>query len=96
MVKYLHDLAKIRKAERLFGDELDFEDIKFLVKMRVIHKIEKKNAFVINIFGYKNNQIYPICLSQKYCETCYCYFIIDRRKRQKSVCSYQRFQYIHV
>ena len=45
-VKYLHPEdhypATIRKVDRLFGDKLDFEDIKFPVKIKDIHKTEKR------------------------------------------------------
>ena len=40
LLKYLHlanhHPARIRKADRSFGDELDFEDIKFPIKIRDI------------------------------------------------------------
>ena len=42
------------KVDRLFGDELDFEDTKVPVKIKDICKIEKKNSISINVFGYKN------------------------------------------
>ena len=45
LVRYLHPadhhLAKIKKSDRLFGDELNIEDIKFSVKIRDIQKTEK-------------------------------------------------------
>ena len=41
-----------------------FKDIKFTVKTRDIHKIEKKNS----IFGYENKVKYPIYVSKKCCE----------------------------
>ena len=38
LVRYLHQRghhpARTRKTEKLFGDELDFEDITFLVKIK--------------------------------------------------------------
>ena len=38
----------MRKIDKLFGDELDFEYINFPVKTKDIHKIEKKNSIVIS------------------------------------------------
>ena len=50
LVRYLHPAdhhsARIRKIDELLGDESDFEDIKFPVKISYIHKIEKKNSMV--------------------------------------------------
>ena len=43
--------ARIRKADKDFAKELDFKDIKFLVKIRDIHKIEKTNSISISVFG---------------------------------------------
>ena len=48
LVKYLHPAdhhaARIIKAEKTFVKELDLNDIKFPVKIRDIHKIEKNIA----------------------------------------------------
>ena len=58
LVRYVHPedhhAARIRKVGRLFGDELDFEDMKFPVKIKDIHKIEKNNYVDISVFGYEN------------------------------------------
>ena len=46
LVRYLdlsdHHAARITKADKDFAKKLDFKDIKFLVKVRDIYKIEKK------------------------------------------------------
>ena len=53
-VIYLHSVdhhpARIRKIEKLI------EDVRSPVNIRDIHKIEKKNSIVINIFGYENKK----------------------------------------
>ena len=58
MVRYLYPAdycpARNRKNNKLFGDELDFEDIKFPVKIKGIHKMEKKNSIGISVSGYEN------------------------------------------
>ena len=60
LVRYLHPAnhipRRIRKVDKDFPRELDFKDVKFVVKIRDIHKIEKKNCFGISVFGYENNQ----------------------------------------
>ena len=45
------------KVGRSFGYELDFEDIKLPVKIRDIHKIERKNSIAISVFGYETRKI---------------------------------------
>ena len=52
LVRYLypadHHLATITKADNDFARELDFKDIKFSVKIRDIHKIEKKSSSLVS------------------------------------------------
>ena len=43
----------------------DFEDIKFLLKIKGIHKIEKKKFIRISVFGYVNKIKYSINVSKK-------------------------------
>ena len=57
--------ARITKADKEFVKNLDFENIKVLVKMRDIHKIEKKNSIGISIYGYENKEKHPIYVSKK-------------------------------
>ena len=38
-----HNPVRIAKADKDFAKRVDFKDIKFTVKTRDIHKIEKKN-----------------------------------------------------
>ena len=67
LFRYLHPAdhhpARIRKAERLFGDKLDSEDIKFPIKIEDIHKIEKKLSTLV-FLGYENKVKYPIYVSK--------------------------------
>ena len=69
LVRYLHPVDlnswKVTKADKLFGDELDFEDIQFPVKVKKIHKIKKENSLCISIFGYENKVRYPIYVPKK-------------------------------
>ena len=66
MVRYLHHAdhnPRINlKNWKLFGDELDFED----VPMKDIHKIKKKIELHrhFSVFLYKNNVKYPIYVSK--------------------------------
>lgn len=42
-----HYLKGIREVDKLYGDKLDFKDIKFLFKVKDICKIEKKNSLAL-------------------------------------------------
>ena len=72
LVRYLkppdHNPRRVTKADKDFAKRLDFKDIKFPVKIRDIHKIEKKNSIDISVFGYENKEKYPIYVSKKCCE----------------------------
>ena len=72
LVRYLpaadHHLEKITKAAKDFAKKLDFKDIKFLVNIRDIHKIEKNNSIGISVYGFENKEKHPIYVSKKYFE----------------------------
>ena len=54
LVKYLHPvdhhLARIRKVDKNFAEELDFKDIKYPAKIKDIDKIEKKEFYGLRRF----------------------------------------------
>ena len=60
IVRYLNPAddhsVKITKADNDFAKKLDFKGIKFPVKIRNIHKIEKNNSIGISVFGYDNKE----------------------------------------
>ena len=94
LVKYIHtahyDPRRITKAGKVFGYLLDFEDIKFPVKIKDTHKIEKSYCISIIVFRYENKVKYPIYESKK------CFGennadLLMIREEGKIVCSYQRF-----
>ena len=80
--------AEITKADKEFAEEFDFKDIKFSVKIRDIHKIEKKNSIGISIFGYENNEKHQIYVLKKMLWRKTWWFIINKRKRKGSLRSY--------
>ena len=57
MVRYLYTAdynpPRITKTGKYFAKKLNFKYIKFPVKARDIHKIEKKNSIGISVFGYE-------------------------------------------
>ena len=72
MVRYLNPVncnpVGITKTDKDFAKKLDFKDIKFPVKTRDIHKIEKNNSIGISVFGYENKVKYPIYFLKNCCE----------------------------
>ena len=48
----------------MFQRKMDFKYIKFPVKIKDIHKIEKKNCIGISVFGYDNKVKCSICVSR--------------------------------
>ena len=95
-VRYLHnvnhDPAKMRKIVKLLGDELDIEEIKFLVNTKIFTKWKKRTLltsafFVMNLFV------------KKILERKTCWFIINRRKKQKHdvlIKYFNTFMYDHT
>ena len=69
MTRYLNledrNPARVRKADKEFARKLDFKNIKFQVKIRDIHKIEKRNSISISVFGYENKENHPTYASNK-------------------------------
>ena len=72
IVKYLNpaDLnpERIKKADKEFPKNLGFQDMKFPVRTRDIHK---KNSIGISVFGYENKEKHPIYVTKKCCEEKY-------------------------
>ena len=72
LVRYLHptdhNLKRIRKVGKLYGNKLDFKDIKVPVRVRNIHETERKNSIGISVFGYEDMKKYSIYVSKKCCE----------------------------
>ena len=66
LVRYLHpadhDPRRITKADKDFAKKLDFKYVNFLVKVRDIYKILKKNSVGISVISYENKEKYPICV----------------------------------
>ena len=94
LVRYLNsenqNIAKIRKVDKMFESQLGFRYIKFPVKIKDICKIEKKNCICVSASGHKKQgQKFNLCVT-KYFQKTYL-FIIDKRRRQKVQCSYQRY-----
>ena len=68
LIRYLnpadHNPRRIVKGDKNFAKRLGFKDIKFLVKTRGTHKIEKMNSIGISVFGHENKEKYAIYVSK--------------------------------
>ena len=60
LVRYLnpanHHTARITKDDQNFAKKIGFKDIKHPVKIRDIHKIEKKSSIGITVVGCENKK----------------------------------------
>ena len=82
----------MRKIVKLLGDELDIEEIKFLVNTKIFTKWKKRTLltsafFVMNLFV------------KKILERKTCWFIINQRKKQKHdvlIKYFNTFMYDHT
>ena len=103
LVRYFHPAdnipRRITKADKYFVKKLDFKDIKFPVKVRDVHKIEKKNSIGISAFGYENKEKHSIYVSKICCEEKHVdlLFIEEKSKRHHIFTKdFNTFMYDHT
>ena len=58
------DPQRIKKAGKHYIDNLDYSNI-FPVSQKQYNKIEKQNSIRINVFGYEEEQPFPIHISKE-------------------------------
>ena len=84
LVRYLnltnHHTARIPKTGKNFANRLNFKGIKF----------EKMNSIGISVIGHKNQEKHSIYVPNQCCEKNMLIYY-DRTRKEKSLCSYQRF-----
>ena len=81
------------------AEKLDFKDIKFPIKIRDIHKTEKKNYIGISAFGYENKEKHPIYVSKKcYDEKHVDFLLIGEEKKRHYILikDFNTFMYDHT
>ena len=63
------------EGDKEFISDLDYDGIEFLVQEKDFSKIEVKNNICINVFGYENELVFPIYVSdQKFEDQWICCF----------------------
>ena len=56
---------RIKKTDKQYVKNLNYEGIKFPVTTKQYNKIEKQNDININVFGYEDKQPFPIYISKE-------------------------------
>ena len=59
------DSQRIKKIDKQYINQLDYDGIEFPVSGKQINKIEKHYNINVNVFGYENKQSYPVYLSKE-------------------------------
>ena len=90
--------ARITETEKDFAKKRYFKDIVFSVKVRDIHKIEKRNSINISVFGYENKQKHPIYISKKCCEEKHVdlLLIAEGKRHYRLIKDFNSFMYNHT
>ena len=61
----IKDPQRIKKSDKQYVINLNYNGIKFPVSTKYYNKIEKQNDININVFGYEEKQKYPIYVSKE-------------------------------
>ena len=61
----LKDPQRIKKDDRQYIKNLNYQGIKFPVNINQYNKVERLNNIRINVFGFENKQPYPIYVSKE-------------------------------
>ena len=61
---------RIKKCDKKYVEKLDYSGINFPVSVKQYNKIEKQNNIRVNVFGYEENQKYPIHISKEKFNSC--------------------------
>ena len=72
---------RILKSDKKIAEELNYDRIEFAIHANDFNKMEIKNNICINIFGYENELIFPIYISdQKFQDSVDLLLLIDNEK----------------
>ena len=68
LVKHITNPEKITEKDKELISDLDYDEIEFPMQEKDFSKIEVKNNICINVFGYENELVFPIYVSDQKCE----------------------------
>ena len=101
LIKYVNPedqhQARITKAYKDFAKK--YKGIKFSVKTRDIHKIDKKNSISISVFGYEKREKHRIYVSKDCCEEKLVDLLLTKQKGKMHyfiIKDPNRFMYNHI
>ena len=60
----------ILKTDKKIAEKLNYDEIEFPVQENDFSKIEVKSNICINVFGYENEMVFPIYVSDQKFEDC--------------------------
>ena len=72
--------GKIKKVDKKIAENLDYSGIEFPVKEKDFKKIEAQNNICINVFGYGNELVFPIYVSDKEFQDSMDFVAFDQRR----------------
>ena len=79
------DPQRVKISDKEFVQKLDYSGITFPVQIKDVGKIEKQNSINISIFGYENEKLYPIRISEeKYDDHMDLLYITEGNEKTKS------------
>ena len=79
------DPQRVKISDKEFVQKLDYSGITFPVQIKDVGKIEKQNSINISIFGYENEKLYPIRISEeKYDDHMDLLYITEDNEKTKS------------
>ena len=86
---------RIKKTDKAFVKQLNYDNIEFPVSVKQYNKIETQNNININVFGYENKQTYPIYVSKEKFDDVLNLLLIsdDENKHYVYIKNFNRFMY---
>ena len=91
----IKDPQRIKKIDKSFVKQLNYDNIEFPVSIKQYNIIEIQNSININVFGYENKQTYPIYVSKETFENVMNLLLIsdDENKHYVYIKNFNRFMY---
>ena len=68
LVKHITNPEEITEEDKEFISDIDYDEIEFPIQEKYFSKIEVKSNICINVFGYENELVFPIYVSDQKCE----------------------------
>ena len=91
----IKDPQRIKKIDKAFMPQLNYDNIEFPVSVKQYNKVETQNNININVFGYENKQTYPIYVSKEKFENVMNLLLIsdDEKNHYVYIKNFNRFMY---